>query len=194
VTAGPAPNSEAADQFAAAAAPMFDALKRRARRLTQSEADAEDLLQDTLLQAYQGFGTFQPGTNLNAWLFRILQNRWISRHRYQQRRPAEVPLDGMADGDGQGSAISCSAEVEVIDALPDGDVAAALAQLSDRLATAVFYVGVQGHTYAEAAVLMGVPMGTVMSRVSRGRRQLRSALAHLDPAGGPTAQLERRSA
>jgi RNA polymerase sigma factor (sigma-70 family) len=194
VTAGPAPDSELAARFAAAAAPLVDALKRSARRLTQCEADAEDLLQDTLLHAYQGFSSFQPDTNLNAWLFRILHNRWVSRHRYQQRRPAEVPLDVMTDGAWQWSAISCSAEAAVIDAMPDGDVVAALAQLSDKARTAMFYVGVRGYTYAETASLMGVPMGTVMSRVSRGRQQLRIALAHLDPRRDENQEFERCSA
>ncbi|MUL63659.1 RNA polymerase subunit sigma-70 [Mycobacterium sp. CBMA 234] len=180
MTAAPVPDSELAARFVSEAVPLFDALGRGARRLTNSEADAEDLLQDTLLHAYQGFGSFRSGTNLNAWLFRILHNRWISRHRHRQCRPTEVSLEVITAGGHERSAVHSSAEVEVLDVMPDGDVEAALAELPDGARTAMFYVEVQGYTYAETAALMGVPVGTVMSRVSRGRRRLRIALSHLD--------------
>ncbi|WP_043987809.1 sigma-70 family RNA polymerase sigma factor [Mycolicibacterium llatzerense] len=180
MTAAPVPAPELAARFVVEAVPLFDALGRAARRLTHSEADAEDLLQDTLLHAYEGFGSFRQGTNLNAWLFRILHNRWVSRHRYRQSRPAEVSLEVVTAGGHEPWAARRSAEVEVLDVMSDADVVAALAELPDGARTAVFYVGVQGHTYAETAVLMGVPVGTVMSRVSRGRQQLRIALAHRD--------------
>ncbi|WP_020103150.1 sigma-70 family RNA polymerase sigma factor [Mycobacterium sp. 360MFTsu5.1] len=180
MTAAPAPDSELAARFVVEAVPLFDALGRGARRLTDSDADAEDLLQDTLLHAFEGFGSFRPGTNLNAWLFRILHNRWVSRHRYRQCRPAEVALEMFTASGHERSAVHRSAEVEVLDVMPDDDVVAALSELPDGARTAVFYVGIQGYTYAETAALMGVPMGTVMSRVSRGRRQLRTALSHLD--------------
>jgi RNA polymerase sigma-70 factor (ECF subfamily) len=193
VTAAPVPDSELAARFVSEAVPLFDALGRGARRLTQSEADAEDLLQDTLLHAYEGFGSFRQGTNLNAWLFRILHNRWISRHRYRQCRPAEVPLDVIAGGH-ERAAVRGSAEVEVLDVMVDGDVAAALAELPDGARTAVFYVGIQGYTHAEAAALMGVPIGTVMSRVSRGRQQLRVALAHRGQVRAEFAETAERTA
>ncbi|WP_071288857.1 sigma-70 family RNA polymerase sigma factor [Mycolicibacterium llatzerense] len=180
MTAAPVPDPELAARFVAEAVPLLDALGRGARRLTRSDADAEDLLQDTLLHAYEGFGSFRQGTNLNAWLFRILHNRWVSRHRYRQSRPAEVSLEVVTAGGHEPWAARRSVEVEVLDVMSDADVVAALAELPDGARTAVFYVGVQGHTYAETAVLMGVPMGTVMSRVSRGRQQLRTALSHLD--------------
>jgi RNA polymerase sigma-70 factor (ECF subfamily) len=194
VTAVPAPDSELAARFMAGAEPLLDALGRGARRLTQSEVDAEDLLQDTLLHAYQGYASFRHGTNLNAWLFRILHNRWVSRHRYRECRPAEVPLDMFSHGATRLAAVRRSAEVELLDVMPDADVEAALAELPEGIRTAMYYVVVEGHTYVEAAALMGVPMGTVMSRVSRGRQRLRMALSHLDHRRRGLGNAEERSA
>lgn len=189
----PASDAELAARFAADAAPLFGALARRARRLTQSDADAEDLLQDTLLHAYQGFRSFQDGTNLNAWLLRILHNRWVSTHRYRERRPTEVPLDGTTASTGSAT-VHQSAEAEVLGALPDGDIKSALAALPGGVQTAIYYVGIRGHTYAETAALMNVPIGTVMSRVSRGRQRLRIALSHLDQDVEEYGHADQRSA
>jgi RNA polymerase sigma-70 factor (ECF subfamily) len=194
VAIDPESDAELAARFAVEAAPLFDALGRRARRLTQSEADAEDLLQDTLLHAYQGFRSFRSGTNLNAWLFRILHNRWVSRHRHRTCRPSEVPFDVLGDGDAPPSCARPSAEVQVLDLLPESDVQTALAALPDGVRTAVYLVGVQGYTYAETAALMNVPTGTVMSRVSRGRQRLRLALSHLDHGSEEFDHADRRSA
>jgi RNA polymerase sigma factor (sigma-70 family) len=180
VSATTAPDPELAARFVVEAVPLVDALGRRARRLTNSEADAEDLVQDTLLHAFEGFGSYRQGTNLSAWLFRILHNRWVSRHRYRQSRPVEVALEALTATGHERSIIRRSAEAEVLNVIPDEDVAAALTKLSDGARTAVYYVGIEGYTYAEAAALMGVPMGTVMSRVSRGRQKLSSALSHRD--------------
>lgn len=189
-----ASDAEVAARFVADAVPLFDALARRARRLTQCDADAEDLLQDTLLHAYQGFRSFQEGTNLNAWLFRILYNRRVSTHRYRERRPAEVPLCETNDG-GTGSSVTHrAAEAEVLEVMPDDDVKAALALLPDGVRTAMYYVAVAGHTYAETAALMNLPMGTVMSRVSRGRQRLRTVLSHLDDGREEFSHAEQRSA
>jgi RNA polymerase sigma factor (sigma-70 family) len=171
-------NTALASRFVTDVVPMIDALARRARRLTRSEAEAEDLLQDTLLHAYQGFGSFQDGTNLNAWMYRILHNRWVSRHRHRECRPAEVSIETLGDGVVPLSAVRRSAEVEVLDVMPDGDVSNALAALPDGVRTALFYVAVEGYTCAETAALMDIPIGTVMSRVSRGRQRLRVALAN----------------
>lgn len=182
MTAAPVPDADLAARFAADAAPLLDALARGARRLTRCEADAEDLLQDTLLHAYQGFGSFRPGSNFNAWLFRILHNRWVSRHRHRASRPPEVSLEVITAVGHEPPTARRSAEGEVLDLMAEGDVEAAFAELSEGARTAMFYVEVQGYTYAQTAGLMGVPMGTVMSRVSRGRRQLRVALAHRDSA------------
>lgn len=187
VTTLPARNAldqDLAVRFARETQPLFDVLARGARRLARSEADAEDLLQDALLHAYAGFATFQQGTNLRAWLFRILYNRWVSAHRVKQRRVAEVPADNITERDLLGSAARqpaavLSAEAEVLDALPDGDIKAAIAAMPDGFAEVLFYADVEGYTYAETAEILGIPMGTVMSRVSRARKRLRVALAHL---------------
>lgn len=192
-------DAELAQRFARDAVPLFDALGRRARRLTLSDADAEDLLQDTLLHAYRGFRSFQPGTNLKAWLFRIRYHRWISAHRYKQRRPAEVTVDDvgeheLAGGAARLSAGRPSAEDEVLDMLSDNDIRRALATLPDGTRTVMYYAGVAGYTYAETAALMNIPIGTVMSRVSRGRQRLRVALAHLDHGQTAFVESERRSA
>ena len=192
-------DAELAERFARDAVPLFDALARRARRLTLSDADAEDLLQDTLLHAYRGFRSFEAGTNLKAWLFRIQYHRWISAHRHKQRRPAEVTVDDvgeheLAGGAARSSAGRPSAEDEVLDTLSDNDIRRALATLPDGTRRVMYYAGVAGYTYAETAALMDIPIGTVMSRVSRGRQRLRVALAHLDHGQASVVDAERRSA
>ena len=181
-TVSPDPNR--ASRFAEEAEPLFDVLSRGARRLTRCDCDAEDLLQDTLLHAYMGFHTFQEGSNLKAWLFRILYNRWVSIYRSKQRRPAEVFVDSVTeqeqfDGARMPTRIR-SAEAEVLDAMPDGEIKAALEALPAGFAAVVYYADIVGHTYAETAAILGIPLGTVMSRVSRGRDRLRIALAHLN--------------
>lgn len=190
VSAVPSHDAELAARFARDAVPLFDTLARGARRLARSEADAEDLLQDTLLHAYTGFGTFQEGTNLKAWLFRILYNRWVSTHRRSQRRPAEVVVDEITDRDlSRAAAHSAtglnSAEIQVLNDLPDNEVREALAALPQGFGTALYYADIQGYTYAETAAIMNIPVGTVMSRVSRGRQRLRVSLAPLAPGRHP---------
>src|SRR6478752_4404464 len=166
-------DKELAARFAREAEPLFDVLMRGARRLTRSHADAEDLLQDTLLHAYAGFGTFREDTNLKAWLFRILYNRWVSGYRAKQSRPSEVSVDEITERDMARGASRPprSAEAEVLDALPDHDIKAAMDALPNGFRTAVYY--------ADTAALLGIPHGTVMSRASRGRQRLRVALAHI---------------
>lgn len=178
-----ASDPELAERFARDAEPLFDVLARGARRLARNGADAEDLLQDTLLHAYTGFHTFQEGSNLKAWLFRILYNRWVSGHRVKQRRVAEVSTDELTERDFAGSAARQpggmrSAEAEVLDVLPDGDIKAAMAAMPEGFREVLFYADVEGYTYAETATILDIPVGTVMSRVSRGRQRLRIALAH----------------
>jgi RNA polymerase sigma-70 factor (TIGR02947 family) len=188
-----------AARFAREAVPLFDVLSRGARRLTRSDVDAEDLLQDTLLHAYTGFHTYQEGTNLKAWLFRILYNRWVSTYRCKQRRPAEVPVDDIAEWDLARSAARSpaglrSVEAEVVDALPDNEIKAAMDSLPEGFRTAVYFADVQGYTYAETAALLNIPMGTVMSRVSRGRQRLRDALAHVAHGRGDCAAAPQNAA
>ncbi|MHA3024165.1 sigma-70 family RNA polymerase sigma factor [Mycobacterium sp. BMJ-28] len=176
---------ELAARFARETQPLFEVLHRGARRLARTEADAEDLLQDTLLHAYTGFRKFRTGTNLKAWLFRIMYNRWVSNHRGKQRRPAEVAVEQITDRDlaraaGHQSGGLRSAEAVVLAALPDPELTEALAELPDGFTAAMFYAYVKGYTYAETAAIMDIPMGTVMSRVSRGRQRLRISLAPLE--------------
>ena len=173
-----------ASRFAREAEPLFDVLSRRARGLTRCEADAEDLLQDALLHAYMGFHTFREGTNLKAWLFRILYNRWVTAHRTKQRRPSEVAMEKVTDSEFAGTSrlptTIHSAEAEVLDGLPDSEIKAALEALPAGFAVAVYYADIAGYTYVETSAILDIPLGTVMSRVSRGRARLRIALAHLD--------------
>jgi RNA polymerase sigma factor (sigma-70 family) len=164
-------DADLATRFAREVEPLFDVLMRGARRLTRSNADAEDLLQDTLLHAYKGFHTFQQNSNIKAWLFRILYNRWVSTYRSKQSRPLEVLTDEITERDP-----AVSAETEVLDALPDNDIKAAMDALPEGFRAAVYYADVQGYTYAETAAILNIPHGTVMSRASRGRKRLRIAL------------------
>ena len=180
VRSTPEPDPDLAARFARDTAPLFDVLLRGARRLTRSEADAEDLLQDALMHAFAGFHTFHDGSNLKAWLFRILHNRWVSAYRARQCRPAEVSVDAITERDLADGA-QLSAETEVLDALPDHEIKAAMDALPDGFRSVVFYADVQGYTYAETAAILGIPHGTVMSRASRGRQRLRSALAAIEP-------------
>ena len=176
------PGTDLAARFGDEVEPLIEVLLRGARRLTRSDVDAEDLLQDALMHAYAGFGTFKEGSNLKAWLFRILYNRWVSAYRSKQCRPSEVPVDGVTERDLADSASRLptghrSAEAEVLDALPDREIKAAMDALPDGFRTVVYLADVQGYTLAETAKILGIPHGTVMSRVSRGRERLRLALA-----------------
>lgn len=172
-------------QFATGVWPHLDQLSRRARMLTTNDADAEDLLQETLLHAYTGIHTFKSGTNLKAWLNRIMHNQWISAYRWRERRPPELLSGQITDRDvvGYGSHASTglrSAEAEVLDAQPDNVVRAAMASLSEGFRMVIYYTDIEGYTYAETAALMGIPIGTVMSRASRARVQLRRLLVQYD--------------
>ncbi len=178
-------DTELAARFACETRPLFEVLHRGARRLTRTEADAEDLVQDTLLHAYAGFRKFRAGTNLKAWLFRIMYNRWVSNHRGKQRRPAEVAVDEITDRDLARAATHQpgglrSAETVVLATLPDPALTEALAELPEGFTEAMFYAYVEGYTYAETAAIMDIPTGTVMSRVSRGRQRLRASLAPVE--------------
>ncbi|MBU9763943.1 sigma-70 family RNA polymerase sigma factor [Mycobacterium sp. TNTM28] len=171
-----------AARFAREAMPFHPVLLRTARRLTHSQADAEDLVQDTLMNAYAGFRRFEPGTNLRAWLFRILHNRWISTHRMKQRRPDAFAVGEFTDSDMLSHATyfansERSAEERALESHCDDRIREALATLPEGFRTVVYYADVQGFTYAEVAAVMEVPVGTVMSRISRSRERLRTALS-----------------
>ncbi len=154
-----------------------------ALRMTRNPADAEDVVQETFLKAYRAYHTFQAGTNLKAWLYRILTNTYINRYRKQQRRPSEVELGDLEDfylfkrlGESGGAGAERSAEEEALDRFVDADVRAALEALPENFRLPVLLADVDGFSYKEIAEIMDVPIGTVMSRLHRGRKALQKRL------------------
>mgnify|MGYP001494832089 CR=1 FL=1 len=168
-------------RFERDAMPLIDSLYGAALRMTRKPADAEDLVQDTYVRAYSAFHQFTPGTNLKAWLYRILTNTYINSYRKAQRAPQisdgeQVEDWQLARAESHTSSGLRSAEVEALDTMPDTIVTEALADLSDDFRTAVLLADVEGFSYKEIAEIMGTPIGTVMSRLNRGRGQLREKL------------------
>ncbi|MCE2525164.1 MAG: sigma-70 family RNA polymerase sigma factor [Acidimicrobiia bacterium] len=163
--------------------PYMDQLYGAARRMTRNADDAEDLVQETYLRAYKGYDRFTEGTNLRAWLFRILTNLFINEYRRRKRRPAEVDLgdtDTLYMYKGLGGAElarrSRSAEDELLDGLTSAEVRNAIESVPDSYRVAVLLADVEGFAYKEIAEILDVPIGTVMSRLHRGRKKLREAL------------------
>jgi RNA polymerase sigma-70 factor (ECF subfamily) len=167
-------------RFEREAMPLLAGLYSGAYRLTQNAADAEDLVQETYLRAYRGFHQFEPGTNLKAWLYRILMNTFINSYRKRQREPQTVSDDEIEDWYLYSKMVERgtepSAEASVIESLPDEDVQAALAELPEQFRVAVLLADVEGFSYKEIAEITEVPIGTVMSRLHRGRKGLEKAL------------------
>jgi RNA polymerase sigma-70 factor (ECF subfamily) len=160
---------------------LLPQLYSAAMRLTRNPADAEDLLQETLLRAFRGYGGFKAGTNLRAWLYRILTNTYINRYRRQSRQPVEVELGEMEDlylyrRLGQESGAARSAEEEALERFVDEDIKAAVESLPAIFRLPVLLADVEGFSYKEIARIMEVPIGTVMSRLHRGRKALEKAL------------------
>jgi RNA polymerase sigma-70 factor (ECF subfamily) len=169
--------------FEEQAIPYMDQLYAAAMRLTRNPSDAADLVQETFIKAFQAFGQFQQGTNLKAWLYRIQTNTFINNYRKNQRNPYQGTIDDLEDWQ-LGSAESVtrttstrSAEAEAIDHLPDSDVKEALQSIPEDFRMAVYFADVEGFSYQEIADIMKTPVGTVMSRLHRGRRMLRDLLA-----------------
>lgn len=152
-----------------------------AMRYTRNPDDAQDLLQDTYAKAFVSFHQFEPGTNLKAWLYRVLTTTFINNYRKGQRRPqvtdSELEDWELFESASHTSDQGKSAEVEVLEQLPDVDVKRALASIPEEFRMAVYLVDVEGFSYKEAAEIIGIPTGTIMSRLHRGRKQLRELLA-----------------
>lgn len=175
-------DAERRARFEKDALPYLDKLYGAAMRLTRNPSDAEDLVQDTFAKAYASFHQYQPGTNLKAWLFRILNNTFISAYRKEQRQPQQTDAAEVEDWQEYQAASHSSqgllsAEAEAIERLPQSEIRDALAQLPEDRRLAVYLVDVEGFSYQEVADVMGTPVGTVMSRIHRGRTQLRELLS-----------------
>ncbi|WP_075691394.1 sigma-70 family RNA polymerase sigma factor [Corynebacterium sphenisci] len=192
-------SAELAERFEAEALPYLDQLYGAALRMTRNPADAEDLVQEAYMKAFQGFGSYRPGTNLKAWLYRILTNAYINHYRRAKRRPAEYATDDITDHQiaetaSHHSSGLRSAETEALELLPDEEIKRALMELSEDYRMAVYYADVEGLPYKEIAEIMGTPIGTVMSRLHRGRKKLRESLTDVARDRGFLREEDRAAA
>jgi RNA polymerase sigma-70 factor (TIGR02947 family) len=168
-------------QFESAVIPLLEPLYRQALRMTSNRVDAEDLVQETVLNAYAGLRAFEPGTNLKAWLRRIMINTYISSYRRQKRRPALHPTDEITDRQLLATAPRTpgglrSAEDQALEMLPDPYLNAAMMHLPEQFRIVVYFADIAGYSYKEIAAMTDTRQGTVSSRLNRGRKQLRDLL------------------
>src|ERR1700684_301887 len=178
-------------QFADLAMEYRSSLYSAALRMTRNPADAEDLVQETFLKAYRAFDRYEDGTNLRAWLYKILTNTFINSYRAAKRRPEKADVEDVEDlylyhriGDLQSAGIGRSAEDEVFDHFTDDEVKKAIESLPESFRIAVLLADVEGFSYKEIAEITEVPIGTVMSRIHRGRKALQKALFEFGAARG----------
>ncbi|MDQ2754431.1 MAG: sigma-70 family RNA polymerase sigma factor [Actinomycetota bacterium] len=172
----------------------MSSLYSAALRMTRNPSDAEDLVQETYLKAYRAFGGFQEGTNLKAWLYKILTNTFINSYRAKKRRPEQTELDDVEElylyrrlGGLEAVAASRSAEEEVLDHFTEGEVKAAVEALPEQFRMAVLLSDVEGFAYKEIAEILDIPIGTVMSRLHRGRKALQKTLHDFGTSRGLVA-------
>jgi len=193
------PDREA--RFECEVTPLIGQLYPAALRMTRNPSDAEDLVQETLVKAYAGFHQFRPGTNLRAWLHRILANTFINGYRKKKREPVQDLGDFQDDWHVGGDPLlpsARSAEAEALEQLSDSDILQALRELPAEFRTAIYLADIEGYPYREVAKIMDTPIGTVMSRIHRGRAKLRERLARHAPrpalSGTPASHPRDRAA
>ncbi len=187
-----APSPRDRDGFEQQVLPYLDQLYPAAFQLTKNASDAEDLVQETITKAYLAFHQFTPGTNLRAWLHRILANTFINSYRKKKREPAIAPAADRDDWQSAPEALAPavrSAEAEALDRLAESEVLLALRDLPEDFRTAIYLADIEGYPYREVARIMGTPIGTVMSRLHRGREKLRDKLAGYGPKAAPAPAL-----